>query len=262
MNRPSILFTAAALALILSPVFASAQGSDTKAAETKSPESQETANHRYEWPPESTFVAKTYFLTYTFLPQDGNEILIALRNTLPAGTKAYFIASKNAIEVSAPPDQQTVAQKIISELDRPQKPYRLTFTLTESDAGKRLGVQHFAIIVVNGQHTVLKEGSRVPVSTGPIGGNSPQFQYFDVGMNFDLTLDAFPGGLRLRSKVEQSGFSDEHASGVLSQEPIIRQASLEGTSLLSLGKPLTLGSLDVPGSTRHIDIEVVAEPIP
>jgi hypothetical protein len=45
------------------------------------------------------------------------------------------------------------------------------------------------------------------------------------------------------------------------QEPVIRQTVLEGTSAMKAGKPLTLGSLDVEGTTRHIDIEVVAEPI-
>jgi hypothetical protein len=28
---------------------------------------------------------------------------------------------------------------------------------------------------------------------------------------------------------------------------------------LTLGKPLVLGSLDMPGTTRHMDVEVVGE---
>jgi hypothetical protein len=31
---------------------------------------------------------------------------------------------------------------------------------------------------------------------------------------------------------------------------------------LSLGKPLVLGSIDIPGSTRRLDIEVVMETVP
>ncbi len=41
--------------------------------------------------------------------------------------------------------------------------------------------------------------------------------------------------------------------------PVIRQTTLEGTSTLVQGKPLVLGSLDVPGSTRHQEVEVVSE---
>jgi hypothetical protein len=40
---------------------------------------------------------------------------------------------------------------------------------------------------------------------------------------------------------------------------MIRQTSLDGSSILMPGKPLVLGSLDMPGSTRHMDVEVVAE---
>jgi hypothetical protein len=28
------------------------------------------------------------------------------------------------------------------------------------------------------------------------------------------------------------------------------------------GKPLVLGSMDIPGSTRHLDVEVVMEVVP
>jgi len=34
---------------------------------------------------------------------------------------------------------------------------------------------------------------------------------------------------------------------------------LEGTSALTLGKPLILGSLDIPGTTRKQEIAVVSE---
>jgi hypothetical protein len=37
---------------------------------------------------------------------------------------------------------------------------------------------------------------------------------------------------------------------------------LSNTSLLVPGKPVTLGSLDLPDTTRHIDIEVTAEQAP
>jgi hypothetical protein len=82
--------------------------------------------------------------------------------------------------------------------------------------------------------------------------------YLDIGMNFDASLDESPSGTRLRTKVEQLGVAEEK-SGVGFPDPIIRQTALEGTSILTSGKPLILGSLDVPGSTRHLDVEVVME---
>jgi hypothetical protein len=192
-----------------------------------------------------------------------NDILIALRNLLSVRSKLYLVASQNAIVLAATPEDQTAAQKMINELDRPKKTYRLTFTLAESDAGKRIGMQHFSMVVVAGQRTALKQGSKVPAMTGSSkDSDQTQFMYIDIGMNFDATIEYTPSGLYLKSKVEQSSLADEHFSGPLAPEPIVRTTTLEGTSLITPAKPLALGSVDVAGSTRHIDIEVVAEPMP
>lgn len=238
-----------------------AQNAESKPAESKSAESNPERR--------SDFVVKTYYLKNISQQNDANEVLIAARNVLDRNDKLYLVASENAIVLEAPPDQQALAQKLIADLDRPRKVYRLTFTLADSDAGKRVGVQHFSIIVVAGQRTILKQGSKIPVMTGSYdtknNSQQTQFTYLDIGMNFDVTLSDSPGGLLLKAKVEDSsvGTPNEYGntSGPLAQEPIVHQTSLEGTSIVTPGKPLTLGSVDVAGSTRHIDIEVVAEPI-
>jgi hypothetical protein len=40
-----------------------------------------------------------------------------------------------------------------------------------------------------------------------------------------------------------------------------RRTTLEGTSYLTAGNPVMLGSLDAPTSTRQLDIEVVMEEV-
>ena len=206
---------------------------------------------------------QTFYLANATQPNDGNEILVAIRNLLPPDVKTYLVPNQNAIMVRATPDELTLAQKIISDLDRAKKTYRLTFTTTETDGTKRIGVQHFAMVAAAGQRTVMKQGSKVPIATGSYNasgntGAQTQFTYIDVGMNFDVNLDELANGVRLRSKVEQLGVA-EQSSGVGVQDPIIRQSLLEGTSFLTPGKPLVLGSIDIPGSTRHLDVEVVME---
>ena len=71
-------------------------------------------------------------------------------------------------------------------------------------------------------------------------------------------MDGYLDGVRLRTKIVQAGIAEEKSS-VGTEDPIIRQTTLEGTSTLVQGKPLVLGSLDVPGSTRHQEVEVVSE---
>jgi hypothetical protein len=143
------------------------------------------------------------------------------------------------------------------------KTYRLTYTLTETDGGKRVGTQHFAMVVVSGRKTVLKQGSKVPLVTGTVstsGGPQTQVQYLDIGLNIDASIEESGEGIKLNTQVEQSTVAEEK-SGLGTQDPIIRQTKLEGTSILTADKPLTLGSMDIPGSARRLDIEVVMEPV-
>lgn len=207
---------------------------------------------------------QTFYLANVSQPQDGNEIVTAVRNLITPQAKIFFVPYQNALVVRSTPSQLALAQKLISDLDRPKKTYRLTYTFTEMDGSKHIGTQHYDMIVVSGQRTILKQGSKVPIVTGSytISNSTAQNQvtYLDVGLSFDATLDEFVNGVRLRSNVTQSSVA-EQTSGVGSQDPIIRQTSLEGTSFLTPGKPLILGSLDIPASTRHMDVEVVMEAV-
>jgi hypothetical protein len=143
------------------------------------------------------------------------------------------------------------------------KTYRLTYTLTETDGGKRVGTQHFAMIVVSGRKTALKQGNRVPLVTGTVstsGGPQTQVQYLDTGLNIDASIEESGDGVKLNTQVEQSSIAEEK-SGLGTQDPIVRQTKLEGTSILTAGKPLILGSMDIASSARHLDIEVLMEPV-
>lgn len=210
--------------------------------------------------PGPTAQVKTFYLTNTFQSQEATELVTALRNILAPENKIYLVGSQNAIVVSGSPEQLEATKKLIGELDRPKKLYRLTYTVTEMDGGNRVGTQHFAVVVAGGQRTTLKQGSKVPVVTGnfTVASNSSesQFTYLDVGLNFDATLEEFVNGVRLRSKVERSSVAQSEFGP---KDPMIRQTVLEGTSLLSVGKPLILGSLDIPETTRHLDVEVVMD---
>ncbi len=206
---------------------------------------------------------KTFFLHNVSDQNEANEIDVAVRNIGCASDKVYLVSSDNAIVVDAPADHIATVQRLIADLDKPKKTYRLTYTITDMDGGKTNGTQHFSMVMINGQHTSMKEGSKVPIATGITGkgdDTQTQFTYLDVGMNLDSTIDEIADGVRLKSKVEQSSLGQANTvNGVA--EPVVRQTVLQGTSFLSLGKPVMLGSVDVPNSTRHYDIAVVAEEI-
>ncbi len=207
---------------------------------------------------------KVFYLQAGSGPNYGNEILTGLRLMLDPSTKVYLIPELNAIVVRSTPEILTTAQQLVYDLDRPKQNYRVTYTIVESDNGKRIGVQHFVMAMIPGARTTLKDGSKVPVATGSYSagaaqaGVQTQFTYLDVGLNFDATLNQGADGLRLDSKVEQSGMGEEKTiAGVT--EPVIRQAVLVGSTTMQVGKPVMLGTLDVAASTRHLEVEALLE---
>ena len=202
-------------------------------------------------------IYQTLYLTNLTQQDDANELQTDLRNMLPK-LKLYYVRSQSAISIRGSAEDIALAQKILSDLDKTKKIYRLTYTMTEKDGGKTIGVQHFAIIVASGSRTDLKQGSRVPITVNT-SSSSGEITYLDVGQDIEASLDGYFDGVRLRTKVVQSSVAEDK-SGVGSQDhPVIRQTTLEGTSTLVQGKPLVLGSLDVAGSTRHQEVEVVSE---
>jgi hypothetical protein len=142
-----------------------------------------------------------------------------------------------------------------------QMTYRLTYALTEMDGSKRVGTQRFALTVNPGKEGRIRLGSKVPITTESSNPSSlapAQVQYQDVGLYIIVRLKESAAGVLVDSDVQQTGVSEE-PSTVGRGDPVIRQANLQNTALLTIGKPVMLGSLDVPGSKRHLDIEVVLE---
>jgi len=206
---------------------------------------------------------QTFYLSNVTQAADANDVSTVLRNMIPRA-RIFYVGSQNAISVRARAEDLLLAQKIISDVDRARKAYRLTYSIRDLDGGKSSSVRHVSLVVLSGGKTVVKQGSRVPIMTGSFDTESSkadtQVQYVDVGLNIEASLEASPDGVRLRTRVEQSSVADDKP-GASSQDPVIRQADLEGVSTLVVGKPLVLGTMDIPGTPSQQEIEVVAEPV-
>jgi type II secretory pathway component GspD/PulD (secretin) len=196
--------------------------------------------------------------------QDSSTVYYDVKNVLSPGAQVQLDQTHAALVVRGSAQDFATTEKIIAEFDKPKKLYRLTFTIATFDSGKKVGDQHYAVVIAMGGRTTLKNGSKVPVATGSYGKDNQtqetQFTYLDVGINMDLQIDPAEGGARLHSKFEQSSATETHTiAGV--QEPVVRQTVLDSSSFLRIGKPVTLGSIDVTDSPRHLDISVVMEPV-
>ena len=208
----------------------------------------------------------TIHLKYAVQPNDGNEILTGLRLMLDPSVKLYLVPTENAIVLKALPEEIATANKLVAELDVPRKEYRLIYTLTETDNGKRVAPQHITLGATAGQRVLLKQGSRIPVVTGKFNestqASETQMTYLDVGLNFDAMLSPTANGAQIKSRIERSSVVEDKPSAAGLQDPSLRQTVLDNSTYLPLGKPVTLGSLDLPDNTHHLDVEVKLELVP
>ena len=158
---------------------------------------------------------------------------------------------------------------------RARDTYKLDYTVTELEDGKKLNTRTYSLMCENeaspqasrwGAH--LRVGSRVPIATGssaPAASNgggpstvNTQFQYIDIGMNIDANMNTMDdGGLTLASTVEMSSVAESGVAGT-STNPVIRQLRASTNSVLTPDKPIILSTADDVGSKRRFEVQVVA----
>lgn len=212
--------------------------------------------------PNETGSVQIFYLKNATQQQAQMEILTALRNMLTPSAKIMLVPSQGVLLLNTTPDQIELAQKLLTDLDKPLQAYRITYTLLDMDGAKRIGEQHYAMVGVPGQKTRMRQGDRVPIMVNDEKSTSgaAAVTYIDIGMNFEVTLNQVQNGLSLSTKVERSSAVEER-SGVAPQDPIIRQSVVEGTSFVTPGRPLIIGSFDILDSTRHLDVQISVDPV-
>lgn len=143
------------------------------------------------------------------------------------------------------------------------QPYRLDFFLNELEEGKKINSRHYALNLTAGSSDEVKFGTRVPTSAGDSPA-PPQFQYLDFGTSIWANLREVNEEVQLevRSDITWTKHEDvdvsPRAPHSVFTPPIISHIQINGTTLLVVGKPLVLGSVDDPYSNREFQLEVTA----
>jgi hypothetical protein len=134
------------------------------------------------------------------------------------------------------------------------QPYRLDFSLYELEDGKKINTRHYSMNLNSGMNNDLKIGAKVPVPTGPSNSASnTQFQYMDIGTSINAQLRERDGDQELIVRAETSNV-DLPSTTIA---PIVRQIRIEGSTLLVVGKPILIGSVDDANSKREFQLEVL-----
>lgn len=130
--------------------------------------------------------------------------------------------------------------------------YKLDLTVKEMDGAKALNSRTYNIAQAVDEWGQLRVGSRMPISTNP---GSSQWQYFDVGLNMDSKLRERDGVVSLDWRLELSSVPSENPGA---PAPVVRNLKNNGQTILAVGKPTLLTSVDDLSSSHKFIFEVTA----
>jgi hypothetical protein len=180
--------------------------------------------------------------------------------TLAAASMAalfFWVATAAApAQDAARPKAETTPQA-----QTPPHSYRLDYTLTELEDGKKIDSRQYSISTGGGTQSErawqgqVKIGTRVPVVMKSDG----TIEYVDVGTKIN-------GFISMRDDA-QVLFTDCDVSSVVTDDakvdgrPILRTLTISNQTPIVVGKPMMVGAADDPNSKRKFQLEVTVTEI-
>jgi hypothetical protein len=144
----------------------------------------------------------------------------------------------------------------------PQHYYRLNLVVEDLDgAGKVVNARTFVTTATTttGYTQEIRTGSKIPIPIG--GGNSPVWEYMDVGVNFDVRDVKESGeklGFRLGADISSLASQPAAQETGVPGRPVVRQNKWDSTVLIPIGKATVVYSADDLDSKGKMQVEVTA----
>jgi 3D (Asp-Asp-Asp) domain-containing protein len=155
------------------------------------------------------------------------------------------------LSVSASRAQEPITPKAQAAAEKPVTAYRLDFTVTELEDGKKINTRQYSMNLNTDDANAIKIGTRVPVEA-----KQGEFQYIDVGTDIWSRLKERDNGLLLEVRCEISNFAIPDQANRTNSMPLIRQLKINASTVVLPGKPIIVGSVDDPNSKRQFQLEV------
>jgi len=135
---------------------------------------------------------------------------------------------------------------------KPLEAYHLDFAINELEDGKKINSRQYSLNLNSNDGNEIKIGTKVPVEA-----KEGEFQYLDVGTSIFARIGEQRGQTELTVRAEVSNFATpELGQDKRDPHPAVRQLKISGSTLLPLGKPMVVGSVDDPNSKRTFQLEV------
>jgi hypothetical protein len=133
--------------------------------------------------------------------------------------------------------------------------YKLSMTVREVDGAKTISSRTYDFTQRSNEWGQLRVGSRVPVVTGTTGNSMAQWQYIDVGLKVDSKVQERDNDVAFDWRLDlSSAAAESNPTG----QPVIRNVSSNGQTLLAIGKPVVMTTVDDMNSTHKFVFEVTA----
>ena len=146
--------------------------------------------------------------------------------------------------------QQEKPKDEATSVQRPLAAYKIEISVREMEVGKAVNSRKYMMVVADDQRGKIRVGNRVPYQA-----SAGMYQYQDVGMNIDCHPKQRDDSLVLYTSVEFSSLAGEPQPAP-SLNPVFRADRTEVESVVTLGKPTVVATMDDVVSDRHIEIEV------
>ena len=134
---------------------------------------------------------------------------------------------------------------------RPVSAFRVQFAVHELESAKRVGTKDYSMLTQENSWGRIQIGTKVSV---PSTGNNG-WSYIDVGMNLRARLTERDSQILLDLEAGMNGPADQDAR---QPAPMLRNVSSNINTVIPLGKPTTVLTMDDPGTKRRYEIEVTA----
>jgi hypothetical protein len=137
--------------------------------------------------------------------------------------------------------------------------YKAEFTLHDStDAAAKNG-RKYTLLVNGTRRATMHVGNRVAYPTGGSGGigqGNTQYQYYEVGVNIDCTVEERGGKFMMHADLDLSTVVPPDKSVAGSLAPTVSQIKVNMDTTIAPGKPTVVASFDDPTTARKFDVDV------
>jgi len=138
-------------------------------------------------------------------------------------------------------------------------PFQIEYVIRDANDPVAKNGRHYILQIDNlNSRGSIRSGAKVPYATGTTGTAVTQWNYADVGVNIDCRLYEKDGRLMMNSSFDLSSIAPTTQSG---PGPTVNQVRTETGTVVTLGKEMTLLTIDDPQIQRKLRVDALVTQI-